>query len=192
MMDSIRVTQTELLSDNWYTLKKVTYEYRKPDGSLSQLSREVYDRGNGATILLYNQEQRTVILTRQFRMPSYLNGNQTGFLVESCAGLVEEESPEECIMREAEEETGYRLTGLQKIFEAYSSPGAMTELLYYYIAPYNPSMKVNAGGGLAEEEENIELLEIHIDEAIRMIEEGEIRDSKTILLLQYVKLHGIL
>ncbi|MEI2271545.1 GDP-mannose pyrophosphatase NudK [Sphingobacterium sp. ML3W] len=188
----IEILKTEILSDNWYTLKKVTYQYTKPDGTVQQQSREAYDRGNGAVILLYNTISRTVILTRQFRIPTYINGNESGMLIEACAGLLDQDSPQDCIRRETEEETGYQIKEATKIFEAYMSPGSVTEILHFFIAEYTNNMKVSDGGGLQEEEENIEILEIKIDNALAMIESGEIKDGKTIMLLQYIKLKSIL
>jgi nudix-type nucleoside diphosphatase (YffH/AdpP family) len=192
MIDKVKILNTEILSDNWYTLKKVTYEYQKSDGTLQTQSREAYDRGNGAAILLYNKEQQTVILTRQFRMPSFINGNSSGMLIEACAGLLDKDNAEDCIKRETEEETGYKITDVRKIFEAYMSPGSVTEILYFFIAEYSQSMRVHEGGGVEHEEENIEVLEIPIQKAMNMIDNGEIKDAKTIMLLQYVKLHNIL
>lgn len=192
MIDNIKILDTEILSDNWYILKKITYEYVKKDGSRSTQSRESYDRGNGATILLYNKLQKTVILTRQFRLPTFVNGNESGMLIESCAGLLDKDNAEDCIRRETEEETGYKITDVQKIFEAYMSPGSVTEILYFFIAEYSKEMKVTDGGGLEEEEENIEVLELGIEEAMNMLKSGEIKDAKTIMLLQYIKLNNIL
>ncbi|TDQ79187.1 GDP-mannose pyrophosphatase NudK [Sphingobacterium yanglingense] len=192
MIDNIKILETEILSDNWYILKKITYEYVKKDGSRSTQSRESYDRGNGATILLYNKLQKTVILTRQFRLPTFVNGNESGMLIESCAGLLDKDNAEDCIRRETEEETGYKITDVQKIFEAYMSPGSVTEILYFFIAEYSKEMKVTDGGGLEEEEENIEVLELGIEEAMNMLKSGEIKDAKTIMLLQYIKLNNIL
>jgi len=188
----IEIVKTEILSDNWYILKKITYQYTKPDGTVQQQSREAYDRGNGAVILLYNTISRTVILTRQFRIPTYINGNESGMLIEACAGLLDQDSPEDCIRRETEEETGYQIKEAKKIFEAYMSPGSVTEILHFFIAEYTNNMKVSDGGGLQEEEENIEILEINIDDALAMIESGEIKDGKTIMLLQYIKLKSIM
>ncbi len=192
MPDNIKILNTEILSDNWYTLRKITYDYLKADGTWQTQSREAYDRGNGATILLYNKEQKTVVLTRQFRMPTFINGNETGMMIEACAGLLDKDNPEDCIRRETQEETGYKITDVRKVFEAYMSPGSVTEILYFFIAEYAKSMKVHDGGGIEEEEEHIEVLELGIDQAMNMIDRGEINDAKTILLLQYVKLHGIL
>lgn len=192
MIENVKILQTEILSDNWYTLRKITYEYLKKNGSRQTQSREAYDRGNGATILLYNKEEKTVILTRQFRLPTFVNGNASGMLIEACAGLLDKDQPEDCIRRETEEETGYKITHVQKIFEAYMSPGSVTEILYFFIAEYSKAMKVNDGGGIDHEEENIEVLEIPVQKAMEMIDNGEIKDGKTIMLLQHVKLHNIL
>lgn len=187
----IKITKTELLSNNWYLLNKVTFDYQKEDDSWITQKREVYDRGNGAAILLYNPHQKTVILTRQFRLPTYLNGNETGMMIEACAGLLDEDHPEQCIIRETEEETGYRVTKVKKIMEAYVSPGAVTEILYLFVGEYDQSMKVSEGGGLDHEQENIQVLEMPFDEAYAMIETGELKDAKTIMLLQYAKINGL-
>jgi len=192
MSEKVKILNTEVLSDNWYTLRKITYEYLKKDGTLETQSREAYDRGNGAVILLYNKQQNTVVLTRQFRLPTFVNGNETGMLIEACAGLLDKDSPEDCIRRETEEETGYRITDVKKIFEAYMSPGSVTEILYFFVAEYSKSMKVSEGGGIEQEQENIEVLEMSIQQALYMVDSGEIKDAKTIMLLQYVKLHNIL
>jgi len=189
--EKVKILQTEILSNNWYTLKKVTYEYLKSDGNRQVQSREAYDRGNGAVILLYNKAQRTVILTRQFRLPSFINGNQSGMLIEACAGLLDNDNPEDCIRRETEEETGFKITHVRKIFEAYMSPGSVTEILHFFVAEYNNEMKINDGGGIAHEQEDIEVMEMSLDEANQMIETGEIKDAKTIMLLQYVKLNNL-
>lgn len=192
MIDNIKILETKVLSDNWYVLRKITYEYTKKDGTKLTQSREAYDRGNGATILLYNIHQKTVILTRQFRLPTFLNGNETGMLIEACAGLLDSENAEDCIKRETEEETGYKISDVRKIFEAYMSPGSVTEILYFFIAEYAKEMKVTDGGGVEHEEENIEVLERTIDDAMKMVGSGEIKDAKTIMLLQYIKLNNIL
>jgi GDP-mannose pyrophosphatase NudK len=192
MMEMIKILKEELLSDNWYLLKKYTYETLKRGGHWQKQTREVYDRGNGAVILLYNNEFKTVILTRQFRLPSYVNGNKNGVLIEACAGLLDKDNPEEAIKRETEEETGYRINKVRKIFEAYMSPGSVSEILYFFIAEYDQSMKVNEGGGVEHEQEEIEVLEIGFDQALGMIETGEIKDAKTIMLLQYIKINQIL
>ena len=191
-MDKIHIIDTEILSKNWYTLKKVTYQFTKEDGSVQTHSREAYDRGNGATILLYNTEFKTVILTKQFRLPTFITGNPTGMLIEACAGLLDQDNPEDCIRRETEEETGYEVKDVRKVFEAYMSPGSVTEILYFFVAEYTQSMKKNEGGGIEHEQEDIEVLEIPIDQAMHMVSSGEIRDAKTIMLLQHIKLHGLL
>ncbi|WPO77121.1 NUDIX domain-containing protein [Flavobacterium sp. KACC 22761] len=188
----IKITETKLLSDNWYILNKVTFTYQKENAALQTHTREVYDRGNGAGILLYNSAKKTVILTRQFRLPSFLNGNKTGMMIEVCAGLLDQDNPEQAIIRETEEETGYRISKVQKVFETYMSPGAVTEILYLFVGEYNESMKVSEGGGLDSEQENIEVLEYTFDEAYTMIESGEISDAKTIILLQHAKIKGLI
>jgi len=192
MIDKVKILNTEILSENWYTLKKITYEYLKKNGSIQIQDREAYDRGNGATILLHNKECRTVVLTRQFRLPTFVNGNETGMLIEACAGLLDKDNAEDCIKRETEEETGYKVKDVKKIFEAYMSPGSVTEILYFFIAEYSNAMKVSDGGGVEHEEENIEVLEINIDTAMKMIATGEIKDGKTIMLLQHIKLNNII
>lgn len=191
MTPEIKIVKTDILSDNWYTLRKVTFDYRKPGGGWERMEREAYDRGNGAAILLYNRERRTVILTRQFRMPTYVNGNPDGMLIEACAGLLDEHDPEDCIRRETEEETGYVVKDVRKVFQAYMSPGSVTEILHLFVAEYSAAMKVSDGGGLDEEQENIEVLEYDFDAAYAMISSGEIRDGKTIMLLQYAKIEGL-
>ena len=188
----VKIIKTEILSDNWYTLRKLTYELHKKDGSVVTLSREAYDRGNGATILLYHKAQQKVILTRQFRLPTFINGNPSGMMIEACAGLLDADNPEDCIRRETEEETGYKISEVRKIFEAYMSPGSVTEILYFFIAEYTKEMKVNEGGGVEHEQENIEVLEIPLAEALQMVTSGDIQDAKTIMLLQYVALHKIM
>jgi len=190
--DNIKNLKKELLSDNWYTLHKVTYDYRRADESWETHTREAYDRGNGATILLYNTQKKSVILTRQFRLPTYINGNSTGMLIETCAGLLDQDDPESCIKKETTEETGYQITQVEKVFESYMSPGSVTEILYFFIAEYSENMRVSAGGGLAHEQENIEVLELAFDDAFDMIGSGEIRDGKTIMLLQHLKIRCIM
>lgn len=188
----IHIEKTEILSDNWYTLKKITYSIIKKDGTTERQSREAYDRGNGAVVLLYNRHAKSVILTRQFRLPSYINGNRTGMLIEACAGLLDNDNPEECIKRETEEETGYKISKVEKIFEAYMSPGSVTEILHFFIAEYSKEMKVTNGGGLEDEGEDIEVLELPFSDALAMIDSGEIKDAKTIMLLQHIRLKNIL
>lgn len=189
---SIKITSKELLSDNWYKLFKVTYEYLNKKGKWETHIRESYDRGNGAVILLYNPKNRNVILTKQFRLPSYMNGNDDGMMIEACAGLLDKDNPEDCIIREAEEETGYLINKVQKVFECYMSPGAVTEILHFFIAEYDDHMKVSEGGGLQEEQENIEVLELSIDRALDMVYSGEIKDAKTIMLLQHAQIHKLI
>jgi len=188
----IEITETKLLSDNWYVLNKVTFNYKKENQKAETHIREVYDRGNGAGILLYNTIKKTVILTRQFRLPTYMNGNKTGMMIEVCAGLLDKDNAEQAIIRETEEETGYRLTNVQKVIETYMSPGSVTEILYLFVGEYDESMKVSDGGGLDAEQENIEVLEYTFDEAYAMIESSEITDAKTILLLQHAKIKGLI
>ena len=188
----IKIISNEILSDSWYTLRKVTYEYQKKDGHPETQIREVYDRGNGAVILLYNKSNQSVILTRQFRMPTYVNGNESGMMIEACAGLLDTENPEECIIRETEEETGYKVDEVKKVFEVYMSPGSVTETIHFFIGEYRSDMKVNDGGGLEHEQENIEVLELPFEKAIQMIADGEIKDAKTIMLLQYAQLNYLL
>ncbi len=189
--DRIRNMQRELLSDNWYTLEKITFEYLRDDGVWEKQIREAYDRGNGAAILLYNVEKGKVVLTKQFRMPTYLNGNKDGMMIEACAGLLEKGNAEETIKMEVEEETGYKIDKVKKVFEAYMSPGSVTEILYFFIGQYEDAMKVSEGGGAEDETENIEVLEIDFAKAIAMMESGEIKDAKTIMLLQYAQVLGI-
>jgi len=191
MSSKIRKIEKTLLSDNWYKLNKYSFEYQKPDGEWEHQEREAYDRGNGSTILLYNSTEGTVVLTRQFRLPSYVIGNPDGMLIEACAGLLDQDNAEDCIKKEAEEETGFRLESVRKIYEAYMSPGSVTEIVYFFVAEYDNSMRVSSGGGLEHEQENIEVLELNFNEAIAMIESGKIKDGKTIMLLQYAKLHDL-
>jgi GDP-mannose pyrophosphatase NudK len=191
MNKEIRNVDISILSDNWYILKKVTYEQQGKDGNWEKISREVYDRGNGAAILLYNKAEGTVILTRQFRMPSYLNGNPDGYLIECCAGLLDKDNPEDCIRRETEEETGYKVSSVQKAFETYMSPGSVTEILYCFTAEYTKEMKVSDGGGIADETEDVEVLELPFTKALEMVKSGEIKDAKTIMLLQYAQINGL-
>lgn len=191
MSDRVRILNKEVLSNNWYILNKVTFEYRSSKGEWTKQSREAYDRGNGATILLYNIESKTVILTRQFRLPTYINGNADGMLIETCAGLLDLDNPEDCIRKETEEETGFTLKDVRKVMEVYMSPGSVTELIYFFVAEYSNDMKTSAGGGLIGHED-IEVLELPFDKALTMIDTGEIKDGKTIMLLQYLRLHNIL
>ncbi|MCL4115023.1 UNVERIFIED_CONTAM: hypothetical protein GTU68_036137 [Idotea baltica] len=191
MSSKVKNIDKELLSDNWYTLNKYAFDYQTPDGEWERHRREVYDRGNGATILLYDPQTSNVVLTRQFRLPTYLNGNQNGMLIETCAGLLDEDNAVDCIKKESEEETGYKIENVKKIFEAYMSPGVLTELVYFFIAEYSEVMKVSEGGGLEHEQEHIEVLEMKFADAFAMIESGEINDAKTIMLLQYAMLNQL-
>ena len=188
----VKIINREILSSNWYTLRKITYEYLKKDGSWQSQSREAYDRGNGAVILLYNVSLKTVILTRQFRMPTFINGNENGMLIEACAGLLDKDNPEDCIKRETEEETGYKISTVKKVMEVYMSPGSVTEMLHFFIAEYSHAMKVTEGGGIAHEQEEIEVLELPMEQALQMVENSEIKDAKTIMLLQHLRLKNIL
>ncbi|TYZ05748.1 GDP-mannose pyrophosphatase NudK [Hymenobacter lutimineralis] len=188
----VHIKQTEVLSDNWYTLRKITFDIRQPNGEWSTQSREAYDRGNGAVILLYSREKQAVVLTRQFRMPTYLNGNASGMLIEACAGLLDQDNAEDCIRRETEEETGYRVRNVTKVLEAYMSPGSVTEILYFFVAEYAEELRVHAGGGVEHEQESIEVLELPFTEALQMVQTGAIKDAKTMLLLQYAQLNNLL
>lgn len=191
-MTDIKILKTEVLSDNWYILRKIIFEATKKDGTVLKLTREAYDRGNGATILLYNRDTKTVILTKQFRVATYINGNDNGMLIECCAGLLDQSNAEDCIRRETEEETGYQISNVKKVFEAYMSPGSVTEILYFFVAEYNKDMKISEGGGLEEEHENIEVLELPFATALQMVQTGEIKDGKTIMLLQYAQLNQLI
>lgn len=184
--------KTELLSDNYYTLNKLTFDYQLRNGEWVTQMRECYDRGDGAGILLYNKEKGTVILTKQFRMPTFLNDNKEGLLIEICAGMLDKDHPEACIIRETEEEVGYRLKEVKKVFEAYSSPGVLTEKMHFFIGEYTDAMKVSDGGGVDTEHEDIEVLELPFEKAIYMLNNGEINDTRTIVLLQYALIHKLL
>jgi nudix-type nucleoside diphosphatase (YffH/AdpP family) len=183
----IRIREVSLLSDDWYVLKKTTFDWRRADGVWQTVSRETYDRGNGATLLPYNLGNRTVLLTRQFRYPAYVNGLDDT-LIETPAGLLDEASPEARIRAEVEEETGYRLKGVRKVFECFMSPGSVTERLHFFVAEYDAGMRVADGGGVASEGEEIQVLELPFDEAMAMVDAGQIADAKTIMLLQYAAL----
>ena len=187
MDPAIELIRSEVLSDDWYVLRKVTFSIRRSNGSWSTQSREAYDRGNGATILLYDRARGTVILTRQFRLPTYLNGNATGMLLETCAGLLERDAPEACIRRELEEETGFVVHGVRKVIQAYMSPGSVTEMLHFFVAEYSPAQRRGHGGGV--EEEDIEVIEMSFGEALQQVARGGIMDGKTIMLLQFAALH---
>lgn len=187
MNPDVEVTKTEVLSDNWYVLRKVTFKIRRRDGSWDTQMRESYDRGNGATILLYDRTRRTVVLTRQFRLPTYMNGNASGMLIETCAGLLEGDDPAQCVIRELQEETGFSVREVRKVMEAYMSPGAVTELLHFFVAEYSPAQRTARGGGI--DDEDIEVIELPFDEALAQIASGAIKDGKTIMLLQFAALN---
>jgi nudix-type nucleoside diphosphatase (YffH/AdpP family) len=191
MNERVRVREVRTLSDDWYVLKKTTFDYLRRDGSWQQQNRETYDRGNGAVILLFNRARATVILTRQFRFPTFVNGNPDGMLIEACAGLLDESDAAACIRRETEEETGYRVRDVRKVFEAYMSPGSVTERLFFFVGEYEARDKISDGGGDRREGEDIEVLEIELERALTMIDTGTICDGKTIMLLQHAKLSGL-
>lgn len=188
----VRILEAKLLSDNWYKLWRYTFEYLRKDGIWETQRREAYDRGNGATILLYNPLSGTVILTRQFRLPTYVNGHPDGMMIETCAGLLDQDNAEDAIRREIAEETGYHIAEVHKVFEAYMSPGSVTEIVHFFVAEYSKDLKINDGGGISDEQENIEVLEMPFVEAVEKVKSGEIRDGKTILLLQYAQVNQLL
>ena len=187
----VRVTAEHLLCDDWGILKKTTFDYLRADGNWQTQSRETYDRGHGAALLLFNPQRRSVVLTRQFRLPVFVSGNHDGNLIEACAGLLDGDDPLTCIQREAEEETGFAVRAPRKLFEAYMSPGSVTEKLHFFMAHYEASDRRNAGGGNAAEGEDIEVMELALDDALVMIQNGSIQDGKTIMLLQHAALHGL-
>ncbi len=191
MRDDIKIIEEKVLSHDWYLLKKTSFDLQRRDGTWQRQSRETYDRGNGATILLYNRARKTVILTRQFRFPTFVNGNADGMMVEACAGLLDQDDPATCIRRETEEETGYRIRDVRKVFEAYMSPGSVTEKLFFFVGEYNAADKVSDGGGEAHEGEDIQVLELPLDDALAEVAAGTVCDAKTIMLLQYAKLHRL-
>ncbi|MFP5384500.1 MAG: NUDIX domain-containing protein [Bacteriovoracia bacterium] len=192
MKSRIKSIKTTIIHQEWSTLKQLTYEYQKQDGSWETQKREAYDRGDGVTILLFNKKRNSVILTRQFRIPTFLNGNEDGMLIEACAGKLDVANPEECIIREVEEETGYAIKSPQKIFELYMSPGSVTEKIHFYTAPYEQQQRVSQGGGKESEQENIEVLEMSFPDALLAVKKGDIRDAKTILLLQFAVINRLL
>jgi nudix-type nucleoside diphosphatase (YffH/AdpP family) len=186
----VRVREVELLANSWHVLRKTTLDYRDSDGEWATQQRETYDRGNGATVLLYDAGRRTVLLTRQFRYPVYVNDHPDGMLVETAAGLLDDDDPETAIRREAEEETGVSLDEIEHVFDVYMSPGSVTERLHFYAAAYDGAAGTAERGGLVDEGEDIELLELDIDEALAGIRDGRIQDAKTIMLLQWAVLDG--
>ncbi|EDH3549867.1 GDP-mannose pyrophosphatase NudK [Salmonella enterica] len=185
MSQTITLIKDKILSDNYFTLRNITYDLTRRNGEVIRHKREVYDRGNGATILLYNSTKKTVLLVRQFRVATWVNGNQDGMLIETCAGLLDNDEPEVCIRKEAIEETGYDVGEVRKIFELYMSPGGVTELIHFFIAEYHDSERASTGGGVEDEE--IEVLELPFSRALEMVRSGEIRDGKTVLLLNYLQ-----
>ena len=184
----LRIHDVRVLSDDWYVLKKTSFDWQRADGQWQTMSRETYDRGNGAVLLPYHRTRRTVVLTRQFRFPAYVNG-WNDLLIEAPAGLLDQQSPEDRVRAEVEEETGYRLHDVRKVFEAYMSPGSVTEKLHFFVGEYEHHMRVDGGGGVAAEGEDIEVIEPGFDEAMAMVADGRICDGKTIMLLQYAALH---
>lgn len=185
--ERVRILKSEILSDDWYVLKKTTFDFLRQDGVWQRQSRETYDRGNGAVLLLHDRRRDTVVLVRQFRFPVFVNGHD-GMLIEAPAGLLDDAAPEERIRAEVAEETGYRVRDVEKVFEAYMSPGSVTEKLYFFVADYQPADSVECGGGVEEEGEDIEVIELPLATALDMVRTGEIVDGKTIMLLQYVAL----
>ncbi|ARF49266.1 GDP-mannose pyrophosphatase NudK [Pantoea stewartii] len=188
MSSRITIIKDKLLSENWFVLRNITYELTDSHGDVVRHKREVYDRGNGATILLYNREKNSVVLTRQFRVATYVNGNEDGMLIEACAGLLDDDSPEDCIRKEAIEETGYAVGEVEKLYSVYMSPGGVTELIHFFAAEYHESLRENAGGGV--EDEAIDVLEIPFPQAMAWVKDGRIRDGKTIMLLQHALIAG--
>jgi nudix-type nucleoside diphosphatase (YffH/AdpP family) len=186
--DTIRIVGEQVLSDNYYPLKNVTYEQRRHDGNWQSETREVYDAASGAAVLLYNLERRTILLTRQFRIGARLSGHE-GFLLEVPAGVLDGARPEDCIRKEILEETGYKVDRVDKVLELFASPGSMTERVHYFVAAYEPAMRQEQGGGNADEGEDIEVLELGFEDALARVASGEIADAKTVVLLQYLQLH---
>ncbi|MCB0278181.1 MAG: NUDIX domain-containing protein [Calditrichaeota bacterium] len=191
MKKRVKITKSKLLSDKFYQLRETEFQYLRNDGNWQSMKRISFDRGDGAAVLLYNPVKKTVVLIRQFRFPAYENGYQDQ-LIEVCAGSLGNETPEECVHREAKEETGYEIFNIKQVMVPFMSPGAVTEKLFLFTAEYNPESKVSDGGGLKTEGEDIEVLEMTLNQAMQLIEEGEIRDAKTIILLQYATLQKIL
>jgi nudix-type nucleoside diphosphatase (YffH/AdpP family) len=187
---NVIVRDVEVISDGWHVLRRTSFDYRRRDGTWESQQRETYDRGNGAVILLYDADRRTVLLTRQFRFPAYVNDHPDGMLIEAAAGLLDDQDPETAMRREAREELGVVIGELEHIYDVYMSPGSVTERVHFYAAPYTPSARIDAGGGVAAEGEDIEILELDYDEALGMIDTGEIVDGKTIMLLYWAALQG--
>ena len=189
--DRVRIRQVETLADDWYVLRKYTFDQRRADGTWQTVSRESYDRGNGAVVLPYDRARGTVVLTRQFRLPAFVNGHPDGMLLEAPAGLLDAEAPEEAVRREAEEETGLRLRRVEPVMEAFMSPGSVTERLHFFVAEYDRGDRASDGGGSAAEGEDIEVVELPLGQALAMVGRGEIADGKTIMLLCHVALKGL-
>ncbi|SDW09487.1 nudix-type nucleoside diphosphatase, YffH/AdpP family [Lutibacter oricola] len=188
----VKINKIENLSNDWYKLDKVDFDYQTKNGEWQNQTRESYNRGDGACILLYNASEKKVILTKQFRMPCYLNENEDGMMIEVCAGMLDKDDPVTCIKKEAEEEVGYKISEPKKLFELFSTPGAVTEKIHYFIAEYSSDMKISDGGGLEEETEEIEVLEMDFKKAIQLVSTGEICDAKTVILLQYAQINKLL
>lgn len=187
---NITVIKDKILSDNYFILRNITYDLTQRNGDVVQHKREVYDRGNGATVLLYNRQKQSVVLVRQFRVATWVNGNLDGMLIETCAGLLDDDEPEACIRKEAIEETGYQVSNVRKVFQLYMSPGGVTEIVHFFIAEYDERLRQNNGGGV--EDEDIDVLELPFAQAIEMIRSGEICDGKTVILLQYLQSSGLM
>lgn len=192
MEEKVKIRKTDILSAKWGILNEIHFKLKSSKGEWLDLKRESYDTGDGAAVLLYDPESKKVILTKQFRLPTYLNGNPGGMLTEVCAGLLDQDTPDACVIKEAEEETGYRISNPVKVFEAYMSPGSATEIMHLYIAEYNEKMKVSEGGGLDKEQEDIQVLKMDFSRAWEMVQNAEIKDAKTIILMQHLKLQGLL
>ncbi|MDP9767608.1 GDP-mannose pyrophosphatase NudK [Kosakonia cowanii] len=186
----IAVIKDKILSENYFVLRNITYDLTRQNGEVIRHKREVYDRGNGATILLYNREKQSVVLIRQFRIASWVNGNESGMLIEACAGLLDDDEPEVCIRKESVEETGYQVGEVRKVFELYMSPGGVTEIVHFFVAEYSDAQRANDGGGV--EDEDIEVLELPFEQALAMVASGEIRDGKAVILLQYLQTSGLM
>ncbi|AIR00433.1 GDP-mannose pyrophosphatase NudK [Pluralibacter gergoviae] len=186
----VTIIKDKILSDNYFILRNITYDLTRKSGDVVRHKREVYDRGNGATVLLYNPRKGSVVLVRQFRVATWVNGNADGQLIETCAGLLDDDQPEECMRKEAVEETGFEVRNVRKLFELYMSPGGVTELIHFFIAEYDDAHRANDGGGI--EDEDIEVLELPFAQALAMIDSGEIRDGKTVLLLHYLQGSGLM
>lgn len=186
----IDLIKDKILSDNYFLLRNMTYDLTRENGEVVRHKREVYDRGNGATVMLYNRDKKTVVLIRQFRVATWVNGNPDGMLIETCAGLLDDDAPDVCVRKEAIEETGFAVSEVRKVFELYMSPGGVTELIHFFVAEYSDAHRANAGGGIEDEE--IEVLEMPFTQALEQVKTGEIRDGKTVILLQYLQTSGLM